>query len=87
MSNDQQRPFDPMNTVLPFNFEGPVYLTVEGATQEFVIKCFMTTQEGTPVQTHLRFNKEAMGQLFGGVAKLIENGVVTLTPGEKRVFQ
>ena len=87
MSDKPQPPFDTTNTVLSFNFEGPVYLTVEGATQEFIIKCFMTTQEGTPVQTHLRFNNEAMGQIFGGITKLVENGLVTVTPGEQRVLQ
>jgi len=87
MSDTPQPPFDTINTVLSSTFEGPVYLTVEGATQEFIIKCFMTTQAGTPVQTHLRFNNEAMGQIFGGITKLVENGLVTLTPGEPRVLQ
>lgn len=87
MSDKPQPPLDTSNTVLSFNFEGPVYLTVEGATQEFIIKCFTTTQDGAQIQTHLRFNNEAMGQIFGGITKLVENGLVTVTPGEQRVLQ
>jgi len=86
MNHDQQ-PIDPKDAIYSIDFEGPVYLTVGGPTQEFVIKCFMKVPGKPPVAAHLRFDKEAMGQIFGGAAKLVDSGVVTLAPGEKRVLQ
>lgn len=76
---------DLSNSVLPLTVEGPVYLTVEGATQDLVIKCFMqTTVSANPMPVHIRFGKAAFGELAGGIMKLIELRHITLTPIESK---
>lgn len=87
MSDETKRPqVDLSNSVFPMTFDGPVYLTIESATQELVVKCFMHLGENT-VAAHLRFTNAAMGQLVGGVLGLVEQGHITVTPGTPETLQ
>lgn len=83
MSDTKPMEVDLSNTVLPLSVDGPVYLTVEGATRELVVKCFMQTSvSANPMPVHIRFGQTAFGELAGGIVKLIEMGHITLTPTE-----
>ena len=68
--------------------EGPVYLTVNGGTQELIVKAFSPVLGGAaPVPVHLHFTNEAFGELAGGIMKLIDLGHVTVNAGTPNQLQ
>jgi hypothetical protein len=76
------------NPVFPMLFDGPMQMTFEHGTKEIVLKCFMIIEQGMPpVRANLRFTKEGTGNLFGGILQMVEEGLVKVTPGEKRIIQ
>lgn len=86
--NTAQKDIDLSKMVYPLIVDGPVCLTVEGATQELIVKAFMPIAGSTdPIQTHIRFTNEAFGQLAGGILKLIELGHVTVSPSDPKSVQ
>ena len=68
--------------------DGPVYLSVDGTTQELTVKAFAPVMgRSDPVPVHIHFTNEAFGQLAGGIVQLIEQGHVTLSPGTRKPVQ
>lgn len=88
MSKEKSPESDLSNSVLPITVDGPVYLTVEGETQELVVKCFThVALNSNPLPIHIRFTTSAFGDLVAGILKLVEGGYVTIKPGAPKSVQ